>query len=230
MASDENYFPIQLDFETFRNANIEQFYAGFQRQIQRDIGWEFQRRQLDVDEEFQQFLEDYPLKEHYSLRSFLQELVGRLGNRKVAMIIDEFDGIPQAALSDFLYTLREIYLGRDPNRCPYSVGIVGVKSITQLNFDRSISPFNIQDEFALPNFTLEQVRGLLQQYTSEVGQTIADEVTENIHKQTAGQPFLVNRIAQILTEEMDIPLQETITQKHFHTAHSQLLEEENTSF
>jgi len=107
------------------------------------------------------------------------------------------------------------------------VGIVGVKSITQLNYDRSISPFNIQDEFALPNFTLEQVRELLGQYTDEVGQAFALEVIESIHKQTAGQPFLVNRMAQILTEEMEIPLAETITLEHFEVAHKKILDEQN---
>jgi hypothetical protein len=70
--------------------------------------------------------------------------------------------------------------------CPYSLGIVGVKSITQLNYDRSISPFNIQDDFAPPNFTLDQVRHLLEQYTAEVGQAFEEDVIKSIHWQTAG--------------------------------------------
>jgi hypothetical protein len=163
------------------------------------------------------------------MRGFFEQLAGHLKNQRIVVIIDEFDGIPQAAVSDFLYSLRRIYLSLTQNRCPYSVGIVGVKSITQLNYDRSISPFNIQDEFRLPNFTAAQVRGLLQQYTNEVGQAFATEVIESIHKQTAGQPFLVNRMAQILTSEMDIPKTETITQAHFDEAHKQILHEDNVN-
>ncbi|MBM3238039.1 ATP-binding protein [Candidatus Poribacteria bacterium] len=226
-AEDETFFPIQLDFEIYRNASIEAFYTDLRRKIHKEIVWEFQRHQSAIDSEFQQFLENYPLKDHFSFQPFLEELASHLGNRKVIIIIDEFDGIPQAAMSDFLYTLRGIYLSRDPNRCPYSVGIVGVKNITQLNYDRSISPFNIQDEFSLKNFTLDQVRELLGQYTDEVGQAYAPEVIESIHQQTAGQPFLVNRIAQILTEEMKIPLDETITLEHFEIAHRQILDERN---
>ncbi|MBC8234341.1 ATP-binding protein [bacterium] len=226
-AEDSTYFPIQLDFQTFSNVSVEVFYDGLRREIHEEIIREFQRRKSTIDEAFQQFLENYPLKDHSALQTFLKELASHLGNRKVAIIIDEFDGIPREALSDFLYTLRRIYLSRDANRCPYSVGIVGVKSITQLNYDRSISPFNIQDEFALPNFTLEQVRYLLGQYTDEVGQAFALEVIESIHKQTAGQPCLVNRMAQILTEEMDIPMDETITLEHFEVAHKQILTERN---
>ena len=55
------------------------------------------------------------------------------------------------------------------------------------------------------------------------------EVIESIHKQTGGQPFLVNRFAQILTEEMGIPKTETITIAHFAEAHIQLLDERNTN-
>ena len=124
--------------------------------------------------------------------------------------------------------LRDIYLS-GKIRCPHSVGIVGVKNITQLDYDRSISPFNIQDEFHLPNFTREQVGDLLAQYTEEVGQTFAPEVIKSLHKQTAGQPFLVNRFAQILTEEMDIPKTEMIAMTHFAAASTQLLQERNTN-
>ena len=148
---------------------------------------------------------------------------------KLVLIIDEFDGIPHLALSDFLYTLRQIYHTPAESRCPYSVGIVGVKSIAQLNYDRSISPFNIQDEFTLPNFTLEQVEELLSQYTTEVGQPFAPDVIEKLYQQTAGQPFLVNRFAQILTEELDIPKIETIQMQHFSEAQARILIERNTN-
>ena len=87
--------------------------------------------------------------------------------------------------------------------------------------------YNIQDEFHLPNFTLAQVHELLEQYTEEVGQAFAPEIITAIHKQTAGQPFLVNRYAQILTEEMGVPKLETIAMTHFSKAHTQLLRERN---
>ncbi len=80
----------------------------------------------------------------------------------------------------------------------------------------------------LPNFTLEQVQDLIEQYTEEVGQPFAPEVIESIHKQTAGQPVLVNRFAQILTEELDIPKTKPIDMIHFSETHAQILEEDNT--
>ena len=159
---------------------------------------------------------------------FFRRFSSFLGDQRVILIIDEFDGIPKEAVRGFLHSLRRIYVSNPVSRCPHSIGIVGVKSITQLNYD-TISPFNIQDEFNLPNFTPEQVQELLGQYTEEVGQAFVPEVIESIHKQTAGQPVLVNRFAQILTEELDIPKTEPIMMSHFTTAHAQLLEENNVN-
>jgi len=223
----ETYFPIQLDFEEYKNLSPAAFYNYLHLDLCQEILNHFQERQSLPSEALRQFLENSKIIDHVSMIIFFEHLSGYLKNQKIVIIIDEFDGIPPVAVSDFLYSLRRIYLSKTPQRCPYSVGIVGVKNITQLNYDRSISPFNIQDDFALPNFTLSQVQELLGQYTKEVGQAFAPDVINNFHQQTSGQPFLVNRLAQILTEEMKIPLEETITLSHFETAHQQLLEESN---
>ena len=235
--TDPTYFPIQLDFQTMRNAAPATFYDRLYQMICMQIESVFQKREGVLSQALTQFLENTTLTDHFSMLLFFKQLAGLLDSdshqgvpafKKVVLLIDEFDGIPQTVVSDFLYALRQIYLS-DELPCPHSVGIVGVKSITQLDYDRSISPFNIQDEFHLPNFTLEQVTELLTQYTDEVGQTFAPEVIEALHKQTAGQPFIVNRCAQILTEELNIPKTEPITMDHFAKAHKRLLRQGNTN-
>ena len=236
-TEDPTYFPIQLDFQTMRNATPATFYEQLSYMIHRQIRRVFQQRGGMPSDALTQFLENTTLTDHFSMGMFFENLDSFLDSdshkgvrafKRVVLLIDEFDGIPQTVVSDFLYALRHIYLSGKP-RCPHSLGIVGVKSIAQLDYDRSVSPFNIQDEFRLPNFTLEQVRELLEQYTAEVGQAFAPEAIDILHKQTAGQPFLVNRLAQILTEELDIPKTETLTPAHFAKAHQQLLEEDNAN-
>ena len=227
-----DYFPIQLSFDVYKNLDLAAFYGHLYEQMREDIEAVFQRRGCVPSEALREFLEGTTLIDHLSMMRFFKQfarfLDAEYDGQQVVLVIDEFDGIPQVALSDFLHTLRHIYISGKP-RCPHSVGIIGVKSIAQLNYDRSISPFNIQDEFHLPNFTLEQVHELLGQYTTEVGQAFVPEVIAAIHKQTAGQPVLVNRFAQILTEELDIPKSEPITMAHFSKAHAQLLHERNTN-
>ena len=227
-AEDTTYFPIQLNFEVYEDCTPSEFYAGLTGDMHEKITDVFQKRGQAQPEALTNLLETTHFTNQLSLRTFLKALGRVLENLRVILIIDEFDAIPRDAVKGFLRVLREIYLsGRI--RCPHSVGIIGVKDLTQLDYNRSISPFNIQDEFHLPNFTREQVGELLAQYTDEVGQAFASEVIENIHRQTAGQPFLVNRFAQILTEEMDIPKTDTITMAHFAPAHKQILGEDNTN-
>ena len=231
-AEESVYFPIQLNFEEYEDCTPSEFYESLNKEICKEIRRVFQKRGETPSEAFCHFLAAAKITNHLSMREFFEQLEPFLNYPKnwqqVVVIIDEFDAIPQAAVRSFLHSLRRIYLSDEP-RCIHSVGIVGVKSISQLNYARSVSPFNIQDEFHLPNFTLQQVQELLSQYTDEVGQAFAPEVTASIHKQTAGQPVLVNRFAQILTEEMDIPKTETITITHFSKAHTQLLRGQNTN-
>ena len=222
------YFPIPLNFETYEDCTPSEFYGGLSEDIREGVESIFQMRGEVLPAALTQFLGNAQIANHLSVRRFFRQFASLMADKRIVLIIDEFDAIPQAAVKGFLRSLRHIYLsGR--TRCPHSVGIIGVKNITQLNYDRSVSPFNIQDEFHLPNFTLEQVRELLGQYTDEVGQAFAPEVIKNLYKQTAGQPVLVNRLAQILTEEMDIPITETIKMEHFTTAHAQLLHNRNTN-
>ena len=231
-ATSSRYLPIQLNFETYKNLSAPDFYEALSKRVRREITSVFQKREGAPTETLTRFLRNAKFTNHISMMEFFEAFADFLerhyGGWKVVLIIDEFDGIPQAVLSDFLHSLRDIYLS-DEKRCPHSVGIVGVKSITQLNYDRSVSPFNIQDEFHLPNFTRQQVQELLAQYTDEVGQAFAPEVMDTLHRQTAGQPFLVNRFAQILTEALEIPKTEVITMAHFSKAHAQLLQEENAN-
>ena len=229
----EDYFPIQLNFEAYVDLTPTAFYGSLFKDIREKIERVIESRGSTLPETLNQFLDNTDVTDHFSMRTFFQQLVRLLpaheNLQKVVIIIDEFDAIPPDAVRGFLHSLRYIYLDHSRMRCPYSVGIVGVKNITQLNYDRSISPFNIQDEFHLPNFTLAQVRELLEQYTEEVGQAFTLEVITAIHKHTAGHPFLVNRCAQILTEELHVPKTETIRMEHFAKAHRRLLREGNTN-
>ena len=230
LATEEpNYLPIHLDFEAYKNLTPSDFYSNLTEDIHEEIENLYHKRGEVPSEALKHFLENTTLTDNVSMLRGFRTLARVLGDQQVVILIDEFDGIPPAIVNDFLYALRRIYISRTTPRCPHSLGIVGVKSIAQLNYDRSVSPFNIQDDFALPNFTLAQVQELLGQYTAEVGQDFAPEVIESIHKQTGGQPFLVNRFAQILTEELDIPKTETITLVHFSAAHIQLVDENNTN-
>ena len=229
LVEEPNYYPIELNFQVYKNVSPTAFYAHFSQKLREEIENVFQKRQAVVPEALHRLLEESVLTDHLAMLDFFKRLGRVLAPQRFVLIIDEFDGIPPAIVSDFLYTLRQTYHEALASRCPFSLGLVGVKDLTQLNYDRTISPFNIQDEFYLPNFTLAQVQELLGQYTAEVGQPFAPEVVATLHRQTGGQPFLVNRLAQLLTQELDIPKTETVSLTHFAAAHAAVLVEDNVN-
>ena len=206
-SEDLTYFPIQLNFEIYVDCDRSEFYESLTKRICKEIERVFHERGETLNETLKHFLNNTQITNHLSMMTFFEGVQRflRYGEnwQKIVLIIDEFDGIPTTALKGFLHAFRHTYITQATVQCPHSLGIVGVKNITQLDYDRSVSPFNIHDDFALPNFTLAQVGELLGQYTDETGQPFAPEVIESIHTQTGGQPFLVNRFAQILTEELD---------------------------
>ncbi len=223
-----SYIPIQLDFQIYVNASAERFYQHFQRVFSDSLIKRLRGIPIYNLAEIESALKSDIVTDDISMWDWLQKLPSLLPGKKVAMVIDEFDGIPQDALKGFLHTLRMSYTTGP--KVLHSIAIVGVKSVAQLNYDRSVSPFNIQDDFVLPNFTLEQVRELLTQYTDEVGQPFDDDVIELVREKTAGQPFLVNYIARMLTDEMEIPKAENITNEHFRIAYKELFTRDNTHF
>ncbi len=229
-AADATYFPIQLNFEIYAGYPAARFYPHFAKKLREAIERGFRTRGIAMPPSLAQFLANAQIADRVEMLDFFEAVGQHLTDYRVVLLIDEFDGIPSEAVTGFLHTLRHIYISDVAVRCPYSVGIVGVKNVTQLNYDRTISPFNIQEEFHLPNFTLAQVQELLGQYTAEVGQPFEPEVVETLHRQSGGQPFLVNRLAQLLTQELAIPKTETIHLEHFGKAHATLVAEDNVNF
>ena len=233
-TQDTTYFPIQLNFEGYEGYAAVDFYISLYTEIQKEIRSVFQKRGEVLSSAFVQFLASTKITDHVSMGDFFDELAKHLvtqynNPQRVLLFIDSFHGIPLALENGFLAMLRHIYLTDKP-RCPHSACFVSVRNIIQRDMINVVSPFNIQDEFNLSNFTLGQVHELLTQYTEEVGQVFEAEVVEALYKQTAGQPFLVNRLAQILTEELGIPKKDSITIGHFSDAHTRILQEHNTSF
>jgi ABC-type ATPase with predicted acetyltransferase domain len=95
-ASDKTYFPIQLDFEEYKNLSPATFYGYFHLELCQEILNHFQERQSLPSEALRQFLENSKITDHVSMRAFFKHPSDYLKNQKFVIIIDEFDGIPTA--------------------------------------------------------------------------------------------------------------------------------------
>ncbi len=216
LQKQSHYLPIILSFGAFENASVEGFIKAFSQKI---------IQQLEVVTNVV-LAQNLPT-DFLTLQDFLTTLAKP--EYKIIMLIDEFDGTPQAAISGLLQVWREIYLSQQSPRTFHSVVLIGLQNIATLNLGRS-SPFNIARQIRLPEFTFGEVQTLLGQYTTETGQIFTSKVISDIFHKTGGQPFLVNRLAAILTEDIVTERTSPITPNDFETALNTLLRESNYNF
>jgi hypothetical protein len=77
---------------------------------------------------------------------------------------------------------------------------------------------------------LNNVRGLYAQYTEETNQPFTGEAVRKVYQETAGQPWLVNRLGAILTLDIKPGTIEPINEKDVEQAIEVLLREKNDHF
>ena len=217
-ATDE-YFGILLDFESLDSFSQEDFYE--------ELGWLLQ----EWREGKQPAAPDpIPMRHHGDFVRWLRKTVRQLG-KKGLLIIDEFDAVETKIIKPILSLFRGMYLKKnEPTyNSIHSIILVGVRNLPAL-LDGTQSPFNIADQFTVPYFSTAEIAELYGHYTAETGQIFEQAAIEGIVQQTEGQPFLVNRLGQMLTQELVPDRTQPIARQHLDEALTYLVNENNTHF
>ena len=228
---DGYYLGITIDFERYRGLDRNGFYKELKLDLEEGISRRLSEIGCEKRKEIEEVFGKNDFVNHVELYRFVK-LIGRIiPDKKLVLLIDEFDGVPIEITGNFLYTLRDMYLRRREEKAfsIYSIGLVGVKNIRELNFG-STSPFNIATQVRLESFTLEQSYELINQYIEETGQKFQQGVIEKIHFETGGHPFLINRLCAILTEDVVRDRANPVTLKDLQAALDILLKEHNSNF
>jgi len=225
LEKDGDYFGILLSFETMRNVQKDRFYEV--------LGKILSRRNLSKLEKFangKELPEPDNLRDQSGFMSWLRE-VGTIINRRGLLIIDEFDAIGSELAEPMLGAFRDMYLNRHETDeyVLQSIILVGVRNIPAL-LSGTQSPFNIADQYEVPYFSLAETKNLLSQHTEETGQPFAQKTVDALYHESQGQPFLVNRLAQILTLDVVPDSTEAIEPLHMEQAMMDLMAENNTHF
>ena len=231
LHKDPTYIAIILCFQDYSNLDISSFYS----EIEQDLYDQLMNRLRDIHcekaETVNRFLESHHLTDHISFSALFEELNRIIPLKKIAIFIDEFEGIPLRELENFLNALRSLYhkykIAREKSL--YSVGLVGVRNITRLAVT-GVSPYNIADRVKFPSFSLKNVRDLYRQYTEETNQPFTEEAVKKVFEETAGQPWLVNRLGTILTVNIKPETVDPIDEKDVEQAIQLLLREKNNHF
>ena len=231
LEKDPAYVAILLSFQTYKNLDKQRFYQLIQKDLYNQLINRLNAVNCRKLNTIRVHLDSHNLTDHISLSELFEKLNSIIEFKKIVILIDEFDGIPIDELENFLTTLRELYqrYKKQTDKALYSVGLVGIRNITKLIVG-GVSPFNIADQVKLPPFTLKNVRDLYDQYTKETNQPCTEEAVKKVFDETAGQPWLVNRIGTILTINIKPESTEPIAEEDVEKAIKHLLKERNSHF
>lgn len=167
--------------------------------------------------------------------------------RNVVLIIDEVDSATNnRVFLDFLAQLRSLYLKREKNpdvKAFQSVILAGVTDVKHLKSkirpdenSKENSPWNIAADFTI-DMSLSEVgiKGMLDEYEADHHTEMDTKmISREIRAYTAGYPFLVSRICQLIDErfvpEKYSTLREAWTEDGIREAVKVIVTEKNTLF
>ena len=215
---EDTYLVISLDFQKmgetkFRNENV--FSIAFARLFlrslrgnQSDPGGQMEKAVKSLSDAI---LDDHDGLELMELFEFLSDICAASAE-PVVLMIDEVDSAANnQVFLDFLAQLRAYYIDRDVTPTFKSVILAGVYDVKNIkrkirpNEEHKVnSPWNIAADFDVDmSFSVQDISGMLSEYEADY-QTGMDirAMSELIYDYTAGYPFLVSRLCQIMDERI----------------------------
>lgn len=231
LEKDPAYAAVRLSFQKYSKLDAARFYAEVEEKLYDQLLNRLEQVKCEKIEMVRQLLTRHHLVDHISWSRLFEKLNRLIRFKKIVIFIDEFDGIPLSELENFLTSLRDLYQDYKDvkEKALYSIGLIGIRNITKLIVG-GVSPFNIADQVNLPPFSLKNVRELYRQYTDETNQPFSEEAVKKVYVETAGQPWLVNRLGSILTLDIKPGTIEPIDEKDVLQAILILLREKNDHF
>jgi hypothetical protein len=159
----------------------------------------------------------------------------RAAPRPLVLFLDEIDALQDQALISVLRQLRDGYPDR-PHAFPWSLALIGLRDVRDYKIASggsnrlyTASPFNIKvRSFSIQNFSADQVAALYQQHTDDTAQPFMPEAVQRAFELTQGQPWLVNALAYVITEELLYQSQAPITTAHVEQAKEILIARQDT--
>jgi hypothetical protein len=179
----ENFTPIWISFEKLKTVTRDRFYQDLNNQLHKRLA----EHQIQLEHTVQDQID-------------VVELFEKIKAKSIVLVIDEFEGIPNAVLNEMMHTFRQMYHQKQDHAL-HSLILVGVSTIAEL-VTGSASPFNVAEELQVSYFTQSEVNLLIEQYVVESGQKFEDRVIKAIYDNTKGQPGLVCALAAHLVQKV----------------------------
>ena len=189
---------IDLTAKGTRKITAEKWYAGIVLTIvkacQLKLDWrDWWRKQRDL------------LTPVERLNLFIEEILLVEVRSNIVIFVDEIDRVlsQNFSLDDFFAWIHSCYQKRqvNPDYLRLTFTLLGVAAPRNLIRDRSFSPFELGKAINLQGFRLEEAEPLMAGLIGRVERP--KEILAEILTQTAGQPFLTQKICQLVIKELD---------------------------
>jgi len=137
--------------------------------------------------------------------------------QKIVIFIDEIDSVLtprlKGKLDDFFALIRSCYNRRasQPEFKRITFALLGVATPSDLIRDRKRTPFNIGKAIELNGFHLDEAQALLHGLNGRVSNPQA--VLKEVLAWTGGQPFLTQKLCQLITDGMEASEVEQLVQQ-----------------
>ncbi len=148
------------------------------------------------------------------LSNFIEDiLLTQFPDDKLIIFVDEIDSILSLnfKVDDFFALIRFCYNQRaiNPEYNRISFALFGVATPSDLICDRSRTPFNIGKAIELEGFTLNEVQPLIQCLEQKITNPTA--VMRAIINWTGGQPFLTQKLCQLVFQSVEETINDVLT-------------------
>ena len=139
------------------------------------------------------------------LSLFIDEVLLVKVKQNIVIFVDEIDRVLSQpfSLDDFFALIRYFFEQRNTNSNYQRLtwALLGVASPRDLIRDKSQTPFNLGKRIELQGFQLHEVKPLIEGLKGKVNHPEA--VMEKILALTGGQPFLTQKLCQLLLQELE---------------------------
>jgi tetratricopeptide (TPR) repeat protein len=191
--------PIDLSFDEVQEVTPEQWYVGLIDTLIDSFGLE-----LDLETWWYERHLLSPLKR---FRKFLEEVLLLEVTEPIVIFIDEIDSVLSLKFptDDFFAFIRACHNQRadNPQYNRLTFCLLGVASPSNLIEDKKRTPFNIGQAITLSGFRFHEVEPLLKGLSGRFGNPEA--VMREILAWTGGQPFLTQKLCQLMVTEGEHP-------------------------
>ena len=137
------------------------------------------------------------------LSLFIEEVLLEENEQNIVVFVDEIDRVlsQNFSVDDFFALIRFFYNRRvdEPKYQRLTFALLGVATPSDLIADKTQTPFNIGRAIALNGFQLHEVQPLTDGLRGKVSNP--QEAIAQILDWTGGQPFLTQKLCQLMVEE-----------------------------